>query len=71
MVLIIILIINDLIFSKIDIPVQTIFIGAAIEIKMAQEIFAQLKNETLTNAANLTKDDQLIELCNWIITNEN
>lgn len=58
-------------FSKIDIPVQTIFIGAAIEIKMAQEIFAQLKNETLTNAANLTKDDQLIELCNWIITNEN
>ena len=57
-------------FNKVNIPVQTIFIGAAIEIKMAQEIFSQLKNGTLTNAANLTKDDQLVELCNWIITNE-
>lgn len=57
-------------FNKVNIPVQTIFIGAAIEIKMAQEIFSQLKTGTLTNAANLTKDDQLVELCNWIITNE-
>ncbi len=57
-------------FNKVNIPVQTIFIGAAIEIKMAQEIFSQLKTGTLTNAANLTKDGQLVELCNWIITNE-
>ena len=57
-------------FNKVNIPVQTIFIGAAIEIKMAQEIFSQLKTGTLTNAANLTKDNQLVELCNWIITNE-
>lgn len=57
-------------FNKINIPVQTIFIGAAIEIKMAQEIFSQLQTGKLTNAANLTKDDQLVELCNWIITNE-
>ncbi len=57
-------------FSNINIPVKTIFIGAAIESKMAQEIFYQLKTGVLTNAANLTKDEQLIELCNWIILNE-
>ena len=38
--------------------------------KMAQEIFNQLQSNVLTNAANLTKDEQLVELCNWIITDE-
>lgn len=57
-------------FKKINISIQTAFIGAAIETKMAQEIFSQLQSGVLTNAANLTKDAQLIEFCNWIITNE-
>ena len=57
-------------FANINIPIQTIFIGAAIEMKMAQEIFNQLQSNVLTNAANLTKDEQLVELCNWIITDE-
>jgi len=44
----------------------TFFIGAAIEKSMAQEIFSQIKSNTLTNAANLTVDSQLISLCDWI-----
>lgn len=50
-------------FSKI----KTSFIAAAIERAMAEEIFSQLQNGTLTNAANLTKDNQLAEFCNWLI----
>ncbi len=46
---------------------QTFFIGAAIENSMAVEIFKQLKNGTLKNAANLTNDEQLAAICDWII----
>lgn len=45
---------------------HTFFIGAAIEKSMAQEIYAQLKSKTLTNAANLTIDAQLVSICDWI-----
>jgi len=34
---------------------------------MATEIFAQLKNKTLSYAANLTIDKQLVNYCKWII----
>ena len=47
--------------------IPTSFIGAAIEPTMAKEIFEQLENGTLANAANLTKNNQLIEYCNWLI----
>lgn len=47
--------------------VLTSFVGAAIEHSMAEEIYAQLMNGTLSNAANLTNGNQLIEYCNWII----
>ena len=47
--------------------ILTSFIGAAIERSMADEIYAQLMNGTLSNAANLTKGDQLVEYCNWLI----
>lgn len=47
--------------------IKTSFIAAAIEKKMASEIYAQLQNGTLHNAANLTMDDQLTAYCNWII----
>jgi type II restriction enzyme len=46
---------------------MTSFVGAAIERAMAEEIFAQLESEILTNATNLTNNNQLIEYCNWLI----
>lgn len=46
---------------------MTSFIGAAIERSMAEEIFDQLENGTLTNASNLTNTNQLIAYCNWLI----
>lgn len=42
------------------------FIGAAIAKKMAQEIWAELEAGTLTNAANLTDDDQIASLSRWL-----
>ena len=46
---------------------RTSFVGAAIERAMAEEIYAQLESGTLTNATNLTNNNQLIEYCNWLI----
>ena len=55
-------------FSEIGFSdIKTVFIAAAIERAMAEEIFFQLQNGTLTGAANLTKDNQLTEFCNWLI----
>jgi len=54
-------------FLKEKLSPKTFFIGAAIENSMATEIFKQLQSENLTNAANLTNDDQLTAICNWII----
>lgn len=47
--------------------IKTSFIGAAIEKKMATEIFEQLENETLSNAANLTNNEQLTNYCEWLV----
>jgi type II restriction enzyme len=47
-------------------PVKTVFIGAAIERAMAKEIYDQLTNNLLTNAANLSDEEQMVEVCNWI-----
>ncbi|MBT9098579.1 hypothetical protein KFZ76_12800 [Methylovulum psychrotolerans] len=44
-----------------------IFIGAAIEASMAQEIFSQYQSGELANCANLTDDNQLASLCAWLI----
>ena len=41
--------------------------NSAIEKKMAGEIWEQLKDGTLTNAANLTNNEQVNSLCNWLI----
>ena len=46
---------------------QTFFIGAAIENSMASEIFKQIQSGSLDNAANLTNDDQLTSICEWIV----
>ena len=42
------------------------FIGAAVESKMSQEIWADLNNGKLANAANLTKTEHLTSLCIWL-----
>jgi hypothetical protein len=44
-----------------------IFVGAAIESAMAIEIFAQYQNGYLANCANLTSDEQLASLCEWLV----
>ncbi len=54
-------------FSKIDLAPASLFIGAAIVSSMADEIWTQLEDGTLTNAANLTNDNQLASVCRWII----
>lgn len=45
---------------------KTFFVGAAIAKSMAQEIYNQLENSSLANAANLTDDTQLISICQWL-----
>jgi len=46
----------------------TLFIAAAIENKMAKEIWSQLENGRITNAANLTNEVQIAHLCRWLIS---
>ncbi len=43
------------------------FIGAVIADSMAQEIWNQLEDGTLKNAANLTNPNQVASLSNWIV----
>jgi hypothetical protein len=43
------------------------YIGAAIENKMALEIFANLKSGYIKNSANLTKPDQITSLVEWLL----
>lgn len=54
-------------FLKHNLNIETSFVAAAIEKKMATEIFTQLQNKTLSNAANLTVDEQLVRYCDWIL----
>lgn len=54
-------------FAKKKKKPQTFFVGAAIENSMASEIFKQLHSGLLNNAANLTTDEQLTSICEWII----
>ena len=54
-------------FEKIQMKPHLFFIGAAIEKAMADEIFKLLCEKKIHNAANLTNDDQLNLICEWII----
>jgi type II restriction enzyme len=49
------------------ITILTSFLSAAIEANMADEIFEQYKSGIITKVANLTKADQLISYCNWVL----
>lgn len=53
-------------FKKMGHTPHLFFIGAAIETKMAVEIWTLLKKGTLSNAANLTDDDQVASLSRWL-----
>ncbi len=55
-------------FRKKSFRPATFFVGAAIENSMSEEIFSQLSNNILDNAANLTNENQVASLCNWLIT---
>jgi hypothetical protein len=45
---------------------HTFFIGAAIEAKMAAEIWQMLKTGVLENAANLTDETQRASFTSWL-----
>ena len=42
------------------------FVGAAIQTSMAEEIWAELEEGVLSNAANLTDANQVASLCRWL-----
>jgi hypothetical protein len=53
-------------FSDLGLKPHTFFIGAAIEKKMATEIWNLLEEGTLKNAANLTDDNQIASVSRWL-----
>ncbi len=54
-------------FSPEGLSPHTFFVGAGIAEDMADELWHHLEEGTLSNAANLTKGDQLASLCSWLI----
>lgn len=55
-------------FSKTGYSPLTFFIGAAIEKKMAEEIWNQLTCGKLNNAANLNEEKQIASISRWLCT---
>ncbi|MBI5649499.1 MAG: restriction endonuclease [Chloroflexi bacterium] len=53
-------------FSKARATPHTFFVGAAVEKKMANEIWDQLTNGTLSNAANLNDESQVASISRWL-----
>ena len=53
-------------FSKAGHSPYTFFIGAAIEKKMASEVWDQLKRGTLANATNLNDENQIASVSRWL-----
>lgn len=53
-------------FSKVGCSPDIFFIGAAIEKKMATEIWNQLEHGMLKNAANLNQENQMISITRWL-----
>ena len=54
-------------FANENLSPHLFFIGAVIADSMAQEIWNQLEDGTLKNAANLTNADQVASLANWLV----
>lgn len=53
-------------FNGINLKPYTFFIGAAIERKMASEIWSQLESGELSNAANLNETNQVASISRWL-----
>ncbi len=53
-------------FAKVKLKPHTFFIGAAIEKKMADEIWDELKHGELSNAANLNEENQVASISHWL-----
>ncbi len=53
-------------FSRENLNPHTFFIGAAIEMRMAEEIWEMLQTNVIENAANLTDEKQLASISRWI-----
>ena len=53
-------------FTKQKLKPHTFFIGAAIESKMAGEIWDMLEGGSLENAANLTDENQIASISSWL-----
>lgn len=54
------------VFTSRGLSPKLFFVGAAIENSMSEEIWNQLENSTLGNAANLTDANQVASLCRWL-----
>ena len=55
-------------FSKARCSPHIFFVGAAVEKEMAEEIWNQLKDGTLSNAANLNEEKQIASISRWLCT---
>jgi hypothetical protein len=53
-------------FGKKKLRPHTFFIGAAIESRMADEIWEMLQDGRIENAANMTDDAQLASIARWV-----
>lgn len=53
-------------FSQAGATPQIFFVGAAIEKKMSTEIWAHLESGILSNAANLTDENQILSISHWL-----
>lgn len=52
-------------FARVDHAPLTFFVGSAIARRMAEEIWSQLENGILSNAANLTEEAQVTSFSRW------
>ena len=53
-------------FSGAGFSPHIFFVGAAIEKRMAEEIWTQLENGILSNAANLNEEKQVVSISSWL-----
>ena len=53
-------------FSRVRHSPLTFFVGSAVASRMAGEIWNQLENGTLSNAANLNKENQVASISRWL-----
>lgn len=53
-------------FSRVGYTPLTFFVGSAIAKRMASEIWSQLENGLLSNAANLSEENQIASISRWL-----